>query len=368
MISPKEERDPNQLRRACTRFLGGHYRQPLRQILSALAETAEPDEWGDMYGSGDVIANFEQEIAQTLGKEAAVFMPSGTMCQQIALRILTEQRQIPRVAFHPTCHLDTHEEMGYQRLHHLEGVRVGSPYQLMTLSNLQALREPLGALLLELPQREIGGQLPAWEDLTAISDWAREQKIATHLDGARLWECQPFYGRDYAEIAALFDTVYVSFYKVLGGIAGAILAGPADVIAQARVWQRRHGGNLVQLFPYVLSARQGFAERLGRMESYHAKAQAIAAVLTAFPQVELVPDPPQTNMMHLYLRGDAKKLAEAMLDVAEETGTWLLNFLAPAELPAYVKTELTIGDASLDIPTEEVASLFTLLFKQAGMD
>jgi threonine aldolase len=364
----KQARDPNQVRRACTRFLGGHQRQTPRQILSALAETAGPDEWADMYGSGDLIANFEQEIAQTLGKEAAVFMPSGTMCQQIALRILTEQRQIPRVAFHPTCHLDTHEEMGYQRLHHLEGIRVGSPHQLIALSSLQALREPVGALLLELPQREIGGQLPTWEDLTTIIAWAREQKIATHMDGARLWECQPFYGRDYAEIASLFDTVYVSFYKGLGGIAGAMLAGPADVITQARVWQRRHGGNLVQLFPYVLSARQGFAERIERMASYHEKAKAIAAVCSSFPQIELIPDPPQTNMMHLYLHGEATKLAEAMLDIAEETGTWLLNFLAPTELPSYVKTELTIGDASMAIPTEEVAELFTLLFKKAGID
>jgi threonine aldolase len=73
--------------------------------------------------------------------------------------------------------------------------------------------------------------------------------VALHLDGARLWECRPFYGRDYAQIAGLFDSVYVSFYKTLGGIAGAALAGPADVIAEARVWQRRQGGNLVRLFP-----------------------------------------------------------------------------------------------------------------------
>lgn len=364
----KRERDPNQIRRSCTRSLVGHYVRTPKQILAELAETVGPDEWSDMYGTGDLIANFEQEIAQVLGKEAAVFMPSGTMCQQIALRILTERRHIPRVAFHPTCHLEIHEESGYQRLHHLEGIRVGPPSGLITLRSLQALREPIGALLLELPQREIGGQLPAWEDLTALIDWARERQIATHLDGARLWECQPFYGRSYAEIASLFDTVYVSFYKILGGIAGAMLAGPADVINQARVWQRRHGGNLVQLFPYVLSARQGFAERIGRMERYHTHAQAIAAVLTQFAQVELIPDPPQTNMMHAFLRGKPERLAEARLDVAEETGTWLFNSLSPALLPSYSQVELTIGDASLDVPVEDVGKLFTLLFKKAGVD
>ena len=73
----------------------------------------------------------------------------------------------------------------------------------------------------------IGGALPAWDDLVAMVAWAREQHMITHMDGARLWESQPFYGRDYAAIAALFDTVYVSFYKILGGICGAMLLGPA---------------------------------------------------------------------------------------------------------------------------------------------
>src|SRR5256885_10802238 len=107
MTTPTK-RDIQQIRKirwACTRSLTGHYLQTPRQILADLAETAGPDELSDMYGSGDLITNFEQEIAQVLGKEAAVFMPSGTMCQQIAMRIWTERSQLPRIAFHPTCHL-----------------------------------------------------------------------------------------------------------------------------------------------------------------------------------------------------------------------------------------------------------------------
>ncbi|HLI07996.1 MAG TPA: beta-eliminating lyase-related protein [Ktedonobacteraceae bacterium] len=128
--------------------------------------------------------------------------------------------------FHPTCHLEIHEQHGYQRLHHLPGILLGESQRLLTLEDVKKVAEPLAALLIELPQREIGGQLPAWEDLTALTDRARERGIVLHLDGARLWECQPFYGREYRKIAALFDTVYVSFYKILGGIAGAVLAAP----------------------------------------------------------------------------------------------------------------------------------------------
>ncbi|HET9221308.1 MAG TPA: beta-eliminating lyase-related protein, partial [Roseiflexaceae bacterium] len=229
---------------ACTRSLTHHYPRSPRQILLDLAEFAPPEARLDRYGQGQLIAAFEQQIAELLGKPAAVFMPSGTMCQQIALRIWSERRGVHSVAFHPTCHLELHEDKGYQLLHGLHGLLVGHPSRLIGLDDLEAIREPLGALLLELPQREIGGQLPSWEELGAQTEWARERSIPTHLDGARLWECQPFYARGYADIAALFDTVYVSFYKTLGGIAGAILAGPADVIAEARVWQHRHGGTL----------------------------------------------------------------------------------------------------------------------------
>ncbi|GCE30416.1 hypothetical protein KDA_59000 [Dictyobacter alpinus] len=357
-----KERDLKQIRNACSRSLAGHYPQPLADILHGLAETVRDGEAPDMYGSGEIIRDFEAEVAQLLGKEAAVFMPSGTMCQQIALRIWTDRRHLPRVGYHPTAHLELHEFQAPQRLHGLETVLIGSPYQLMTLNDLQAVAEPLGALLLELPQREIGGQLSSWDELTAIIDWAREHNMATHLDGARLWECKPYYQRDYAEIAGLFDSVYVSFYKILGGIAGAILAGPAEMIAEARIWQRRQGGNLSRLYPYVLAARKGLTERLSRMDAYHQKARAIAAALAGFPQIEILPAVPQTNMMHVFIRGDREQLTEAALDIAEETGTWLFGPLVATQLPAYQKFELTVGDPSLDLSTDEIVTLFEKLF------
>jgi threonine aldolase len=237
---------------------------------------------------------------------------------------------------------------------------------LLTLDDLKAVAEPLGALLIELPQRELGGQLPEWEALKEVVEWARERAIAVHLDGARLWECRPFYGREYAEIAGLFDSVYVSFYKILGGIAGSVLAGPGDMIAESRTWQRRHGGNLVHLYPFVLSAQKGLRERLGRMEAYHAKAKEIAAVLTPFSQIEIVPNPPHTNMMHLFIRGERDKLEAAALDVAQETGTWLFYRLAPTEVPGFTMFELTVGEATLDLSGKEIGALFEMLLSRVS--
>jgi threonine aldolase len=350
----------------CTRFLTHHYRRTPRQILAELAEWTGPDIRNDRYGEGELIERFEGEIAALLGKEAAVFMPSGTMCQQIALRISADRRGVRNVAFHPTCPLEIHERKGYQLLHGLHGVLVGHPDRLMTTADLRGVKEPLGALLLELPQREIGGLLPTWDDLVAAIEWARERSIPTHLDGARLWESGPFYARPYSQIAGLFDSVYVSFYKTLGGIAGSALAGPADMIAEARIWQRRHGGNLIQLFPYVLAAQKGLAERLGRIEMYCRKAAEIAAALAPLPQIAIVPNPPHTNMMHLFIGGDRERLEAAALDLARETGIWLFRSLGPAQLPLYHKLEFVAGDATLDLATEEIAALFRELLTRAA--
>ena len=169
-------------------FLNAWHGRPMRQRLSEIADATGEDERGDGYGTGERIQSLEGRISELLGAEAAVFMPSGTMAQQIALRIWSDRRATRTVAFHPTCHLEIHEQKGYQLLHGLHGRLVGDPDSLITLADLEEIHEPVAALLLELPQREIGGLLPGWDDLVAQTGWARDRGIALHLDGARLWE------------------------------------------------------------------------------------------------------------------------------------------------------------------------------------
>ncbi len=344
------------MRDRCTRFLAWHGRPRPREVLAELAAVGA-DVQPDHYGTGAVLEELEAEVAELLGKPAAVMMPSGTMAQQIALRIWADRRGVRTVAFHPTCHLELHEDKAYAHLHGLHARLVGDPNDLITLEQLEQIREPLAALLLELPQRPLGGRLPEWQDLVAQTEWARAGGVALHLDGARLWETAPYYGRSYAEIAGLFDTVYVSFYKGLGAISGCCLAGPEDVIAESRVWQRRHGGSLFHLYPYALAARAALRERLGRMGAYHAKAVEIASALDGHPRVEVVPDPPQVPMMHLRLRTSAAALQEAVLDLAEESGIWTFGNSLPSESPAWCRVELTVGDATMEFSGGEVRKL-----------
>ncbi|MGI8551303.1 MAG: beta-eliminating lyase-related protein, partial [Dehalococcoidia bacterium] len=131
----------------CDRFLSGHPRRRPHDELQELAAATGLDEEADRYGSGALIADFEQEIAQILGTEAGLFLPSGTMAQQIALRIWSERRRCATVAYHPMCHVETNEEKGSQRLHGLHARLVGNPRRLLALTDLEAVTEPIAALL-----------------------------------------------------------------------------------------------------------------------------------------------------------------------------------------------------------------------------
>jgi threonine aldolase len=359
------ERERKRIVAQCERFVTG-WTAPSdpAEIFRTLAERAGPRM--DVYGGGDSVKRVESRVAELLGKEAGVLFPSGTMAQPVALRIWCDRSGCPAIGFHPQCHLDVHEERGYEHLHGLHARPIGNRDRLVTRADLDEVGEPLGALLLELPQRDLGGQLPTWRDLRAQATWARRRGVALHLDGARLWQCGPFYKRRLAEIAALFDTVYVSLYKDLGSLGGCVLAGPADVIAEARVWRIRHGGRLSTYEPMALSAEQGLDERLPRMPSFVRKAREIGVALARVDGVDVVPDPPQTAMFHVHVRGDIERLEDALFELANETGTLLGTYFAPTPVTGVQMTEINIGSPSLDVPTREIAELYAELVKRAA--
>jgi len=350
-LTPDETRE---LRAKCARQISGHGWRTPRAVLAELDVLNQDELATDIYGNGGTVALLEEEVRRLLGKPAAVFMPSGTMIQQAALRIHADRRSSRVVAFHPTCHLELHEDKAYQRLHGLVGLTVGDSRELIKLSDLEGIGGPIGALLLELPQREIGGRLPPWDDLVAQVNWAHDHDAAAHMDGARLWECTEFYGRPYSEIAALFDSVYVSFYKGMGGTAGGILLGDEEFIAEAREWRHRHGGTLFNLWPYAASALAGLRIRLPLMPTYYERAQAVAAALHEIDGVEITPYPPQTPMMHIYLRTTEDTFNSGVRRLANENGLWTWGGSFPSEVPGYRAVELYAGDATLAVSVDEV--------------
>jgi threonine aldolase len=352
-MTEHDQDDLERYRWTCPRALNAHGSRTAADLLAEI-----PTDAGiDRYGVDGAVEALEDEIRAVLAKPAAVFMPSGTMAQQIAMRIHADRRAIPTIAFHPTSHLELHEGGAYQQLHGLVGIAIGAPHELITLDDLRAVREPLAVVLFELPQREIGGRLPSWSDLEEQIDFVRARGAAVHLDGARIWECTPYYDRSPAEIAALFDTVYVSFYKGLGGLAGCCLAGEGDVIDDARSWRRRHGGTLFGLWPNAASGLAALRKRLPLMPRYYAHARAIAEALRGIANVEVVPDPPQTSMMHLHFHVDEQDFRTAARRIAENDGIFTWTGSDAVETPSIRGVELTVGDATLAFSPREVARI-----------
>jgi threonine aldolase len=343
----------------CTNILPAHRgRISLKEIFQELVEALPEDEYPDMYGAGESLARFEGELAEMLGKEAAVFMPSGTMAQQIALRIWCERNHNFTIAMHPTAHLEFAEHLGYQYLHQIRRIQFGGPEflreRMLKAEDFENLGQKPGAVLLELPYRELGGQLPTWDELLAIQDWVKSRDIPFHMDGARLWQCRPFYQKSYQEIATLFDSVYVSFYKDLGGLCGSALLGPAEFIQESRVWLRRHGGNLKTQGPFWASARLGLNRVVPQIDRWVERARETAEILSQFDQITIQPNPPHVNFFRLYIRGDAAALTERHMELSKETGTFLFHGLQTAAIPGMAVTELRFEESSLAFDMEQL--------------
>ncbi|ARP74162.1 threonine aldolase [Streptomyces pluripotens] len=338
-------------------------RDTLRERLTWLVETApqvhDLDEPADVYGDR-IVAALEERVAALLGTQAAVFFPTGTMAQQVALRCWAARTGNPTVALHPLSHPEVHERDAFSQVSGLRPVHVTREPRLPTAAEIRDFEEPFGTLMLELPLRDAGFLLPTWEELTEVVEAARDRDAVVHFDGARLWESTLHFGRPLKEIASLADTVYVSFYKSLGGFGGAALAGPESLVAEAKTWRHRYGGTVFQQFPTVLSALAGLARELPRLPDYVRHARVVAAALregfaaSALPWVRVHPDEPHTHQFRLWLPYRPEVLEEAAVRQAEETS--VLLFGAPWEQggPGLAVTEVTVAADGLEWTAQDV--------------
>lgn len=350
-----------ELRQTCHTLLPGHRQPTPAQLFAAMSEwCVANDVTHDIYGCGTLIQEFEAKVARLLGFESALFCITGTMTQATALRLACMERGSRLVALHPSAHILRHERGNHQLFDHFQALQIGDLHRPWTLEELQGIPDKLGAALLELPMREIGGQCPDWDELTAIKDYCRTHNIHLHLDGARLWETAAGYGRSVADIAAGFNTVYVSLYKGIGGMGGAMLLGDAGFIARAQEWFRRQGGNVYQRTPYVVAAAMQFDARLAAMPDYFRRTEWLYQQLRKFPL--LVPNParPHANMLHLHLPVARDHALDIRNRIARQHGVWLFNGAQHAPLPGCSSVELYVGDNLLYLPDARVHEILTL--------
>ncbi|MCZ6876280.1 MAG: beta-eliminating lyase-related protein, partial [bacterium] len=215
----------------------------------------------DSYSLGGTVQRLEEKCAEMLGKEAGVFMPTGTLANHLAVRKLCGDR--PRTVVQEQSHLynDTGDCVSQLSSINLVPLAKDRPY--FSLEELQAAVErantgrvvnPIGALMIESPVRRQSGQIVPFDEMKAITEYCREQGIQTHLDGARLYMMAAATSIPAATYAALFDTVYVSLYKYFGAPFGAILAGDSQLIDGMFHSRRMFGGGLASVyFPAALA-------------------------------------------------------------------------------------------------------------------
>nr|WP_267869677.1 beta-eliminating lyase-related protein [Massilia agrisoli] len=331
-------------------------------MFSAMAAWCEANDVAhDVYGSGELIQQFEQKVASLLGFEAAVFCISGTMAQVTALRLACEDRASRLVALHPTSHIFVHEKSNYQLLGHFDALHVGDRHRPFTAADLATIPDRLGAVGLELPMREIGGQAPSWDELEAIKAHCRNRNVHLHMDGARLWEAAAGYNRPAQEIAAGFDSCYVSLYKGIGGLGGAMLAGSASFVARAAEWFRRQGGNVIHRSPYVVAAAMQFEQRLAQMPLYFRRTERLYETLRDYPSIKVNPASPQANMLHLHLPVSRERALAIRNDIARDHKVWLFGRAAHGALPGTSVVELYVGDNLTGMPDHAVRTALDLL-------
>ncbi len=226
----------------------------------------------DEYSRGGAVEALEKQFAALLGKEAAVFMPSGTLANHLAVRTLAGTRR--RVLVQDVSHLYNDSGDCAQQLSELTLVPLAPGKA--TFAWDEAARAidrgasgrvpvPVGAISIESPVRRLHGEAFSFDAMREISAEARRRGIGLHLDGARLFVQCAYFGRPPTEYAALFDTVYVSLWKCFNSGGGAILAGPKALLADLYQVRRMFGGALWNAWPYAAVARhyaEGYLDRL----------------------------------------------------------------------------------------------------------
>ncbi|WJG09913.1 beta-eliminating lyase-related protein [Aliiglaciecola sp. LCG003] len=323
-----------------------HQQLDMADELKLLSQSITSNDSRDSYGRGGIISDFEQQLSQLFSTQSCLFLPTGTLAQCAALKCYSQLTGRSYVGLHPTSHLLLHEHRAIEQLWGLNVAEMGTYNQVLTIDDFGKLDPATtAAIIIETPMREIGGQLPSWSDLTTIKAWCKEHGIKLHLDGARIWQTTEFYQRPLAEIASLFDSIYVSFYKDLGGISGAALLGSDKLIDQARVWARRAGGNPITLYPEVIAARAGLNKYLSAMPQFVDYTRQLCDALRCAP-LSIVPANPQVAMFHLHFDMSAQDLAARIVSYAQHTGIIVLPLPRSGSKQTCV-CEISIGDRAV---------------------
>jgi len=273
--------------------------KPTPGMLAAMMSAAVGD---DVFAEDPAVNELERRVADHLGKEAALFVPTGTMSNQIAVRV--HCRPQDEILLESTSHIYLWEAGAPAALSGVTQRTIDGRYGILDVAQLEDQIHPddmhsvrSRLVCLENTHNRGGGTIYPVDKVKAISTWARSNGLAVHLDGARLWNAIVASGIGAKEWSTHFDTVSVCFSKGLGAPVGSALVGPKDLIAYGRRIRKLFGGAMRQA-GYLAAACQYALERnVERLAEDHANAKLIAAAVAEVPGLRLLPPQVETNLV-----------------------------------------------------------------------
>ena len=300
---------------------------PTRAMRAAIAAAPVGD---DQYGEDPSVNALQERVASMLGKDASLWLPSGTMANQVALRTLT--RPGDDVIVSRECHAVWHETGGSAANSGVQFTEIGTR-GMFTVEEFLAALKPRGHVIyppttlveIENTHNRSGGVIFPQDEAEKVCAAARAHEIATFLDGARLWNVAVASATSLAELAAPFDLVAVALSKGLGAPGGSLLAGSKELITRATRYRRMFGGAMRQAGIFAAAGLYALDHHLARLADDHANARLIAQRLATSPRVTLDLATVQTNIVVFHLAADAPDAA-TVIARAKERGVLLFAF------------------------------------------
>jgi threonine aldolase len=310
------------------------------------AAMADAEVGDDVYGEDPTVNALEAEVAGLLGHEAGLYVPSGSLGNQLGLRLLAKPGE--EIVCDVTAHI-ARAELGaaaafsgitFRTWQSTNGVLDAGAVAALISPNAGPYLVSTAAIAIENTHNFGGGTVQPADQVAAVIALARESGLALHLDGARLWNAHVATGRSLRELAEPFDTVSVCLSKGLGAPVGSVLVSSAERIADARVWRKRYGAGMRQVGILAAAGRHALAHHVDRLADDHARAKRLAAAFGADAE---------TNIVVLQVP-DAGGVAAA----ARDAGV-LVSALGPRLLR--LVTHLDIDDDGVDLAIDVLTPL-----------
>jgi len=327
--------------------------RPSAAMRQAMAEAEVGD---DVFGEDPTVTFLEQRIAELLGKEAALFVPSGVMGNQLALMVHT--RPGDEVILAERSHIFYYESGAPAALSGVQLRPIAHPSGVVSGADVhEAVRgdydwEPRSRLLcLENTVNKAGGKIYPQPIASEAAGVARCHGLAVHLDGARLWNASVASGLSEAELAAPFDTVNVCLSKGLGAPVGSLLAGPSDLIRLARRYRKMLGGGMRQVGILAAACLYALDHHRDDLAVDHERAQRLAHVMARSPRFEIDPGQVETNIV---LADTVGCSSGEVLEQLRSAGVLMVAF-GPRTVRA--TTHRDLSDEHLDRAVEAISAL-----------